>query len=210
MSAHPLPQEKIEAIRKARWAGASQFEISVELDVDQSTVSRYTADIPVQAKPGRRPCLSRQRVAQLLCQGLSVALISERLGVSRAHVFRVCKLKFGCTPSELARSRSRGVTIPHKLKAPAIAKIKAAWIAGASLSDLSAEHDVTEAAILYHVKGLQRQAIPPMGRPRSFDHDRAASLVRQGFKLTEVAERMGVSKSAISQALARKEWKAAA
>jgi len=209
MSAHPLPQEKIKAIRKARWAGAPQFEISIELGVDQSTVSRYTADIPVQAKPGRRPCQSRQRVAQLLAQGLSVTLICERLGVSRVHVFRVCKLAFGCTPSELSRGRSRGVSIPHKLNARAVAKIKADWIAGASLSDLSAEHNVTEAAILYHVRGLQRQATPPMGRPRSFDHGRAAALVRQGFKLTEVAERMGVSKSAVSQALASMERVAA-
>lgn len=210
MSAHPLPQEKIEAIRKARWAGASQFEISVELDVDQSTVSRYTADIPVQAKPGRRAAHDHAKVARLLKQGLSVTLISQRMGISRTHVFRICKQHFGCTPAELARMRDPGLTWPGKLSSRAVAKVKAAWIAGASLSDLSAEHDVTEVAILYHVKGLQRQAVPPMGRPRSFDHDRAAALVRQGFKLTEVAERMGVSKSAISQALARKEWMAAA
>jgi DNA-binding transcriptional ArsR family regulator len=102
------------------------------------------------------------------------------------------------------------MSAPNKLKAPAVRKIEQAWIAGASARDLAAEHDVSHAAILYQVEGVERQKSPRMGRPRSFSHERAAALVRQGFTYAELAARFGVSKSAISQALARMEWKAAA
>ncbi len=102
------------------------------------------------------------------------------------------------------------MSAPNKLKAPAVRKVKQGWADGASARDLAAEHDVSHAAILYQVEGVERQKAPRMGRPRSFNHERAAALVRQGFTYGEVAQRMGVSKSAISQALARMEWKAAA
>jgi len=208
MSAHPIPAEKVEAIRKAKWAGASLFEISCDFDIDKSTAARYTADIPVKAKPGRQPSPDRERVAKLLRQGLSVTLICERLGVSRAHVFRVCKLNFGCSPSELAPKRARGVTIRNKLNARAVDQIKRDWSAGASVYDLAAEYDVSHTAILYHVEGLQRAVTPRMGRARTFDHERAVRLRQEGFKVALIAQRFGVSKARISQIT--RERKAAA
>lgn len=102
------------------------------------------------------------------------------------------------------------MSAPNKLKAPAVRKIEQAWIAGSSVYDLAAEHDVSHTAILYHVEGVERQKAPRMGRPRSFNHEAAADMARQGFTYDRIAERFGVSKSAISQALARMEWKAAA
>jgi len=91
------------------------------------------------------------------------------------------------------------MSAPNKLKARAIERIKQAWAAGASLSNLAAAYDVTEAAIVYHVKGLSRHTTPPMGRPRTFSHERALKLWQEGFTLEEVAARFGVSKARISQ-----------
>lgn len=105
------------------------------------------------------------------------------------------------------------MTAPSKLTAKAVLKIKRDWIAGASTYDLAAEHNVSHTAILYHVEGLERDATPPMGRPRSFDHAKAVKLLSQGLRACEVAERMGVSRARISQITAHSrhnERKAAA
>jgi hypothetical protein len=101
----PLPPETVKAIRKAKWAGASLFDISCEFDVCKATAHRYTADIPVKAKAGQPPAYDREKVLKLLGQGLSPTIIRERLGISRVQVFRICKQHYGCTPSELIHSR---------------------------------------------------------------------------------------------------------
>lgn len=92
-----------------------------------------------------------------------------------------------------------------KLTARSVSKMQRDWVKGTSVYDLAAEHDVSHTAVLYHVDGLEREATPRMGRPRSFNHERAAGLISQGFSYAEVAARFGVSKSAISQALTRLE-----
>ena len=97
----PLPKETVKAIRKAKWAGASLFDISCDFDICKSTAYRYTADIPVQARAGRQAEHDHAKVLKLLEQGLSATVIKERLGISRAHVFRICKRYRGCTPSQL-------------------------------------------------------------------------------------------------------------
>jgi len=110
------------------------------------------------------------------------------------------------------------MTTPFKLSAPAIKQIKAKWLAGVHPDDLAAEYDVTPQAIRYQIKGLVRENMPGMGRPRSFDHAKAVQLRHEGFTLAVIAARFGVSVSRICQvikeadrsALARMEWKAAA
>lgn len=106
MSGFPekLPDELIEAIRNAKWSGASLFDIACDFDICKSTASRYTDDIPVKARAGRPAEHDHERVLTLLDQGLSATVIKERLGISRAHVFRICKRHFGCAPSELAHN----------------------------------------------------------------------------------------------------------
>jgi biotin operon repressor len=82
----------------------------------------------------------------------------------------------------------------NKLKAPAVRKIKAGWLAGASLYDLAAEHDVGPKAIWYHVKDLKRDNAPPRGPRRSLDYAKIAKLRDEGFRAVEIAERFSVSR----------------
>jgi len=89
----------------------------------------------------------------------------------------------------------------NKLTARAVSKIRRDWIAGVSLSDLAAEHDVTDAAIHYHVRGLAREAMPPKGRPPSFDHKKALKLFDYGLSMAEIARRFGVSRVHIRRIL---------
>lgn len=95
----------------------------------------------------------------------------------------------------------RGMTdhSSNKLTARAVSKMRRDWIAGASIYDLAAEHDVTHTTVRHHVEGLEREAKPRMGRPRSFDHARALKLLREGMTGVEVAHRMGVTPARISQ-----------
>jgi len=106
-----LPRDVVRKIRKAKWNGASLFDIACEFDICKSTVSRYTDDIPVKARAGRPAEHDHAKVIRLLEQGLSATVIKERLGISRAHVYRICKRHSGMTPSELlAHTRHNGRT----------------------------------------------------------------------------------------------------
>jgi len=95
------PHEIAAEIRAAKWAGKSLTDLEAEFDISRSTAVRYTRGVTVQAKPGRRAEHDHAKVIKLLEQGLTAATIKERLGISRAHVFRICKRYRGCTPSEL-------------------------------------------------------------------------------------------------------------
>jgi hypothetical protein len=97
----PLPKETIAAIRKAKWAGASLWDIALDWDITKPTVWKYTKDIPVRGRGGRRIQYDHGRVLKLIEQGLSQAVICERLGISRAQVYRICKRAYGVGPSEL-------------------------------------------------------------------------------------------------------------
>lgn len=96
-----IPSDKVEAMRRAKWAGASLFDIACDFDVCKATASRYTAGIPVRARAGRTAEHDHKKVLRLLEQGLSASLIRERLGISRAQVFRICKRYRGMTPSQI-------------------------------------------------------------------------------------------------------------
>jgi len=91
--------------------------------------------------------------------------------------------------------------VSNKLKARAVAKIKADWLAGASLYDLAAEHGVGPKAIWYHVKDLKRENAPPRGRRRSIDYAKVAQLKDQGFRDVELAERFGVTRCHIHKVM---------
>lgn len=82
----------------------------------------------------------------------------------------------------------------HKLKAPAVRKIKRDWLDGASLYDLAAEHEVDPKTIWYHVKDLKRDNAPPRGRQRTFDYAKVVQLRSQGLSAAEIAERFAVSR----------------
>jgi IS30 family transposase len=102
-----LAHETVEAIRAAKWAGASVTDIEAEFNICRSTASRYTSDIPVKGRPGREVEYDHLKVARLLEQGLSQTVISERLGISRAQVYRICKRTYGVGPSELPAQLAR-------------------------------------------------------------------------------------------------------
>lgn len=102
-----LPRDTIAAIRRAKWRGASLFEIAVDFDIDKGTASKYTSDIFVKARAGRQVQYDHGKVLNLLKQGLSQTVISERLGISRAQVYRICKRTYGVGPSELPAHLAR-------------------------------------------------------------------------------------------------------
>lgn len=53
------------------------------------------------AKAGREVQYGHGNVLKLLEQGLSQTIISERLGISRAQVYRICRGTCGVGPAEL-------------------------------------------------------------------------------------------------------------
>jgi DNA invertase Pin-like site-specific DNA recombinase len=94
-------------IRAAKWAGKSLTDLEVEFDISRRTAVRNTRGVTVSAKPGRQAQYDHAKVLNLLKQGLSQTIISERLGISRAQVYRICKRTYGVGPSELPASLAR-------------------------------------------------------------------------------------------------------
>lgn len=76
-------------------------------DCCRRRLHRDTKDIPVKARAGRQIQYDHGKVLNLLKQGLSQTIISERLGISRAQVYRICKRTYGVGPSELAAHLAR-------------------------------------------------------------------------------------------------------
>ena len=76
---------------------------------------------------------------------------------------------------------------------------------GASLRDLEGEFGVSHSAIRYHTNDVPEPSggWGKGGRSRSFDHEKAAKLKKQGLTLQQIATRFGVTKSAVSRALSQ-------
>jgi AraC-like DNA-binding protein len=101
------PHEIAAEIRAAKWAGNSLTDLEAEFDISRRTAVRYTRGVTVQARPGRQIQYDHDKVLSLLKQGLSQTVISERLGISRAQVYRICKRTYGVGPSELPAHLAR-------------------------------------------------------------------------------------------------------
>jgi DNA invertase Pin-like site-specific DNA recombinase len=101
------PHEIAAEIRAAKWAGKSLTDLEAEFDISRRTAVRYTRGVTVQASPGRQAQYDHDKVLNLLKQGISQTVISERLGISRAQVYRICKRTYGVGPSELPARLAR-------------------------------------------------------------------------------------------------------
>lgn len=98
------PEETIVAMRSARMKERGAIlDIAIEFNVDPKTVWNHTKDIPIRLKRGRRPTHDHEKVLKLVKGRLPHAAISERLGISKKHIHRLCRRYYGCKPSELAR-----------------------------------------------------------------------------------------------------------
>jgi AraC-like DNA-binding protein len=95
------PHEIAAEIRAAKWAGRSLTDLEAEFDISRSTAVRYTRGVTSRARAGRAAQYDHSKVLKLLQQGLSQTIISDRLGISRAQVYRICKRTYGVGPSEL-------------------------------------------------------------------------------------------------------------
>jgi DNA-binding CsgD family transcriptional regulator len=101
------PHEISAEIRAAKWVGKSLTDLEAEFDISRTTAVRYTRGVTVQARPGRQIQYNQDKVLNLLKQGLSQTVISERLGISRAQIYRICKRTHGVGPSELLAHLAR-------------------------------------------------------------------------------------------------------
>jgi DNA invertase Pin-like site-specific DNA recombinase len=101
------PHETATEIRAAKWSGKSLTDLEAEFDISRSTPVRYTRDVTARAKARRDVQYDHGNVLKLLEQGLSQTIISERLGISRALIYRICKRTYGVDPSELPAHRAR-------------------------------------------------------------------------------------------------------
>jgi DNA invertase Pin-like site-specific DNA recombinase len=95
------PHEIAAEIRAAKWAGKSLTDLEAEFDISRSTAVRYTRGVTSRAKAGREVQYDHSKILKLLEQSLSQTVISERLGISRAQVYRICKRTYGVGLSEL-------------------------------------------------------------------------------------------------------------
>ena len=88
------------------------------------------------------------------------------------------------------------------LTAPARQRVKEAWLAGRSGTDIAAEHDVSPAAIYAIVKGIKRDNGPRRGARRSFSYAKARELhLKHSMTMDEIAYRLGVSRMSILRAV---------
>jgi DNA invertase Pin-like site-specific DNA recombinase len=101
------PHEIAAEIRAAKCAGKSLTDLEAEFDISRRTAVRYTRGVTVRARAGRQAQYDPEKVLNLLKQGLSQTIISERLGISRAQVYRICKRTYGVGPSELPAHLAR-------------------------------------------------------------------------------------------------------
>jgi hypothetical protein len=104
------PHEIAAEIRAAKWSGKSLTDLEAEFDISRSTAVRYTRGVTAMAKAGREVQYDHGNVLKLLELGLSRTIVSERLGISRAQVYRICKRTCGVGASELPAHRARKVS----------------------------------------------------------------------------------------------------
>lgn len=87
-----FPQERANRlvrfieIVKAYQDGASIAEIESEYRCTKSTILRYARIMGLPKRPRHFEVSTRERVVRLYRQGIAIALIAERCGVSQAYV----------------------------------------------------------------------------------------------------------------------------
>jgi hypothetical protein len=89
MAPPKLNEQMRDAIRQAWREGADPIDLQVDYDIANSTLYRVVQGIPNGrgVKSGRPRALDYTKAAQLRAQGVKVAVIASRLGVTENTVF---------------------------------------------------------------------------------------------------------------------------
>ena len=97
-----------------------------------------------------------------------------------------------------AQVTSERVRHSHKLSRIEIDAIRHRWLLGESRHELADCFDVSEHTIRYHCHDLARQSIQ-----RRIDVDEVAALMAEGYRISQIAQRLDFDRCSIQRALAR-------
>ncbi len=188
LRAPKLTARQVKEMREHYLAGESCATLGVWFGVSLGTAAYHTKDI-------RRPRVKKiniDRLEDMLADGLQQADIARALNVTTSAVSQAVRR---------AKARKR----KHRITIRQLNEMRQQYRDGARDVDIAEWYGINEATVRYHTRDIRR----PNPR-RSFDHERAQTLRREGLAFGDIGACLGAKESSVRRALWRHERRAAA